>query len=152
MSLKPMCCIHNGLPLQAHSTHIWHHPPQHSLPVSFDTVARELSPRTQFHRFASWKGDVPFIIQMLIALREAREERLVSRTQLSLFFTSTSTEACHRSAAEDSHYCLLNPSPHQRRLRICFVKALARQNKEQQLSSWEKEKKKKKPWRVVVYS
>lgn len=73
MSLKPMCCNHYGIFLQAHSTHIWHHPPQHSLPVSFDTVARELPPRTKLHRFASWKRDVPFIIQMLIALREARE-------------------------------------------------------------------------------
>lgn len=82
MSLKPMCCIHYGIFLQAHSTHIWHHPPQHSLPVSFDTVARELPPRTKLHRFASWKRDVPFIIQMLIALREAREA-LGSQTQLS---------------------------------------------------------------------
>lgn len=82
MSLKPMCCIHYGIFLQAHSTRIWHHPPQHSLPVSFDTVARELPPRTKLHRFASWKRDVPFIIQMLIALREAREA-LGSQTQLS---------------------------------------------------------------------
>lgn len=82
MSLKPMCCIHYGFFLQAHSTHIWHHSPQHSLPVSCDTVARELPPRTKLHRFASWKGDVPFIIQMLIALREAREA-LGSQTQLS---------------------------------------------------------------------
>lgn len=81
---NPWCRIHYGIFLRAHSTRIWHRPPQHSLPVSFDTVARELPPRMRLHRFASWKGDVPFIIQMLIALREARKS-LGSQTR---FFSS----------------------------------------------------------------
>lgn len=125
-----MCCIHYGLPPSRHTPlTFWHHPPQHSLPVNFDTVARELSPRMQFHRFVSWKGDVPFIIQMLIALREERVSALL------LFFTSTSTEACCFSAAENSHYHLLNLSPHQHYLRICSGEALTNQNKQQQLGS-----------------
>lgn len=60
MSLKPMCCIHYGQSSR-HITLIFDtHPPQHLLPVSFDTVARELPPRTPFHRFARWKGDAVY--------------------------------------------------------------------------------------------
>lgn len=118
-------CRHTALTFQ-------HCPPQCSLPVSFDTVARELSPRTQHHRFVSWKGDVPFIIQMLIALREARERATL------LFFTSTSNESCQCVAAEDNHYHL-DPCTHQHQFRICFGKALTRQNKEAQLVGEKKE-------------
>lgn len=77
-----------GLPPQAHSAHILTPSFQHPLPVSFfDIVARELSPRMEYHRFASWKGDVPFIIQMQIALREAKESATPH------LFTCTSMEA-----------------------------------------------------------
>lgn len=116
-----MCCIHYGHPSRHITLTFDTHPPQHLLPVSFDTVARELPPRTPFHRFARWKSDMLFIIQTLIDFRvqEREKERAPCFPNTTvLFFTSSSTDACHCLTAEDGHYHLLNPSLHQHCLRI----------------------------------
>lgn len=81
----------------------WHHPPQHLLPVSFGAVARELSPRTRYHK-KRWRAVLNTIANSLKGKQR--------RAPLFSFSLPPPLKPPSCLAAKDNHYhiCWIHPA------------------------------------------
>lgn len=92
-----------GYPFRRPVITFWHHPPQHLLPVSFGAVARELSPRTRYHK-KRWRAVLNTITNSL-----KRKQR---RAPLFSFSLPPPLKPPSCLAAKDNHYhiCWIHPA------------------------------------------